>query len=336
MKSGCNVKKAGTFFLFMILVIVILPFLIVRGCGPGPEGGGGKETKDLKIRVYVHTQDKIVEMNMEEYIKGVVAAEMPAEFELEALKAQAVAARTYAYGRMKKIYGAKDDVHKGADICTDPGHCQAWISKEEAFKKWKVFSSLRYWNKISRAVSETRGMLLLYNSTVVNPVFHANSGGKTENAEDVWEGGPVPYLKSVISKGEEDSGDFERSTDIGIEDFQSKLKERYPQMKLTQKDIMKDIKILNLTEGGRVKTIKIGNTSIKGTDFRSLFSLRSANFTLEKGGEETIKITTKGNGHGVGMSQWGANHMAKNGAGYEEILKYYYTGVKLAALKDVN
>ncbi|MCX7842470.1 MAG: stage II sporulation protein D [Clostridia bacterium] len=326
-------RKTVYYMLAMMIAIILLPLLIVRGCGSKNVKKPDSE-KDLSIKVYMHQTRTVEEMDFEEYLKGVVAAEMPASFETEALKAQAVAARTYAYGRLKKIYLPKNDTHMGADICTDPTHCQAWISKEAAMKKWGIFSSLKNWNKISKAVNETRGILIAYKGAIVNPVFHSNSGGRTENAEDVWGGGGVPYLRSVQSYGEELYSGFETVAEIPCKEFVSKLKAQYPDIILSEQNLKSQIKILDYTEGERVKNIKVGNITIKGTDFRKALSLKSANFKIEEGSKDMIKITTKGNGHGVGMSQWGANYLAKNGGTFEEILKYYYKGIEIFNIEE--
>lgn len=353
-------KKIGYFLILIIAVIIILPMLIVKSYsfnitgkktsktdnenregkqGESPVGAGDQreEEKDkIKIKVYIESEDKVKEMELEEYVIGVVAAEMPAEFAFEALKAQAVAARTYAYGRLKGIYTSKDDMHRGADICTDFTHCQAWVSKEEAIKKWDVDYANTYWDKIKKAVEETKGIIILYKGVIANPVFHSNSGGKTENAEEVWDVAPVDYLKSVISEGEDASPVFKTVTKISSTEFYDTLKENYPDIKLNKNNIPGDIKILEYTEGERVKRIKVGNIEMKGTDFRKIFSLRSANFELNKDENDMIEIITYGNGHGVGMSQWGANNLAKNGKNWEEIIKYYYIGVELDTIDNVE
>lgn len=316
----------------MAFIIVGIPLFIVRSCNEEEYITKKEESSGINIKVYMHTEKKVVTMPLEEYIKGVVAAEMPAAFEPEALKAQAVAARTYAYGRMIKKYVPKEDAHEGGDICTDSTHCQAWVSKKEAMKKWGIFSALMNWNKISKAVAETRNTIIVYDNSVVNPVFHSNSGGRTENAEEVWEGSSVPYLKSVESRGEDTNPAYKNIVEISSKDFCRKLKSQYPEIRINEKDILKDIKVLEKSEGGRVKNVKVGNITLKGTELRTLFSLKSTNFILKKEGASNIKITTYGNGHGVGMSQWGANSMAKEGRKYDEILKYYYKGVEVKTI----
>jgi len=333
-------KNIVHYALLMVLVIIVLPLAIVRGCSRTEESDpllpDKRPTEETIIKVYISSEDQVREMPLEEYIKGVVAAEMPADFELEALKAQAVAARTYVYGRVKGLYGSKDDVHKGADICTDHSHCQAWKEKEDAMRSWGIFTAYSNWRKIERAVMETKDVVIVYNDKVINPLFHASSGGRTENVEDVWEGKPVDYLKSVPSYGEEDSPNYIYSTEFKTADIIEILKKEYPDFECNEEDLFSDMEIIDYTEGGRVKNIKIGNINIKGTDVRKLLSLRSANFKIEKVDNDTLKITTTGHGHGVGMSQWGANYLAKKGGAFDEILKYYYLGLELTTIIEYD
>lgn len=332
-------KKVIYYVIIMIIVTIILPMLIVRGCNTVIEDvkpKGKVEKSEVKIKVYIKDKDKVEEMSLENYIKGVVAAEMPVEFELEALKAQAVAARTYAFSRIMNLYPSKDDTHKGAHICTDSKHCQAWVNKEDVIKKWSSISANRNWKKIETAVKETENLIILYNNKPINPLFHANSGGRTENCEDVWEGTEVPYLKSVKSDGDGDDPEFEVVTVFKEENIIESLKADYPEMSLNDADLLSSFSILELSEGGKVKKCKVGNIELKGTDIRNILSLRSTNFKVEKGKEGELNITTIGFGHGVGMSQYGANYLAKNGGSYEEILKHYYMGVSLGSCSKVD
>ncbi len=320
----------------MLTVVILLPLLIVKGCGY--KGEEPSEVPDVitgeKILVYDASTKKVKNMSLEEYIMGVVAAEMPADFDLEALKAQAVAARTFAYGRKVHAFASSPGVHDNADICTNPAHCQAWKSKEAKMKEWGVFNAARNWNKIAQAVNETKGLIVTYNGKVINALFHSSSGGKTENSEDVWEGVEVPYLRSVESNGEDAAKDFKAVVTIKISEFIDKLKTKYPDTRLSSKNVLSSIKVLEYSEGGRVKTLKVGDNTMKGTDLRTLLGLRSTNFKIEKSGEDSVKITTLGYGHGVGMSQWGANYLAKRGGTFEEILRYYYTGVQITSIND--
>jgi stage II sporulation protein D len=335
-------KKLVYYSIMMLIVVVVMPMLIVRGCGRIPEETVEPDTpskvqqqQGIKINVYDKTEDQVKTVLLEEYIKGVLAAEMPAEFGIEALKAQAVAARTYAVSRMmpdgkikmKGLYRAADEVHNDADVCTDFAHCQAWISKQTAVKGWGIFNSYRYWRKIEKAVKETNNMVMVYNGKIINPLFHSNSGGRTENIEDVWEGKPEPYLKSVPSSGEEETKDYKSEVVVSVNDFINTMKKEFPDFKASPKKISDSIKVIDYTAGGRVKDIRIGNETLKGTKVRTLFSLKSANFKIEAEGKNSLKITVIGYGHGVGMSQWGANYLAQTGGSFEEILKYYYKGV---------
>ncbi len=281
---------------------------------------------DSKIDVYFASDDKVKSMDIEEYILGVLAAEMPASFELEALKAQAVAARTYT---AEKVLSASGKSHEnGADICTDYSHCQAYITVEQAKKKWgKNASSLL--EKCKKAVSETKNVVAIYNNEPIKAVFHAYSAGRTEDASDVW-GGTVSYLKSVDSPGDLKVPDYESEVKVPLDEFKEKLHKKYD-VDFSEKIIGKSVK----TEGGAVDTIEIGNRKLKGTEVRSLFALKSACFEVVPC-EEYILFKVKGYGHGVGMSQYGANYYAKEGYTYDEILKKYYTGIKLGYLSDIK
>lgn len=331
-------KKLMYYAVLMIAIVVMLPMTIVKGCGPSYTPKPPEEEKPVpeiarKITVYNTLLVKIEEMDLDEYIKGVVAAEMPADFALEALKAQAVAARTFAYGRMTGVYKAKQDAHEGADICTNSAHCQAWMSKKSAMEKWSPLFAARNWGKIERAVNETSDMIVVYQGSIANTLFHASSPGKTENAEEVWSGVSVPYLRSVESEGEEASKGYITTISLGIDQITEKLLEAYPENEFSE-DLLESIRIVDYTTGGRVKTIKVGDITMKGTQFRTLFGLRSACFKLESDEDDQLKITTTGHGHGVGMSQWGADSLAKKGGTYSEILQHYYTGVDIISIQD--
>lgn len=334
MKCGGKMKKLVYYAGIMFSVIILLPLLIVKGCNYSKEEVPEQNKPQIveKIKIYDSIRNTVMEMELEEYLKGVVAAEMPADFDLEALKAQAVAARTFTYGKLKGDYPANAGLHDGTAICTDSTHCQAWKSKEDAMKGWGFFRASANWRKIEKAVNETKGIITTYDNKIINALYHANSGGKTENCEDVWEGVAVPYLRSVTSNGENAASDFKVTLSMPANDFTTALKKKYPDIKLNDKNILSKIKILAYTSGGRVKTIKIGDITMKGTEFRTLFNLRSANFKIESSGKDNLKITTIGYGHGVGMSQWGANWLAKRGGTYDEILKYYYTGVDIISI----
>ncbi|HEX2926563.1 MAG TPA: stage II sporulation protein D [Ruminiclostridium sp.] len=336
-------KKVISYIILMAFIVVLVPLMIVHfnGKEEGPVQGQAKpesnssvkQNNAVTINVYITNQKKTVKMYLEDYIKGVLAAEMPAEFDIEALKAQAVAARTYALGRAVKLY-ASAGVHDDADVCTDPGHCQAWISKDTAMKRWGLLSSFKYWSKITKAVNDTKGQVIEYNKVLINPLFHSNSGGHTENVEDVWDGTSEPYLRGVKSPGEDTFREYETTVELPGSEMIETLKKNNPKIHIDGKDLFSNIRIERYSSGNRVMDMKIGNLNVKGTDFRKMFNLKSTNFKIKRLSDGKIAITTYGYGHGVGMSQCGANYMAQKGSSYEEILKYYYKGVQIVRINS--
>lgn len=282
------------------------------------------------VKMYNRKTDTIEELPLEDYIAGVVSAEMQANFNEEALKAQAVAARTYYFS--KRIAPCSDA--KGGEICNST-HCQVYLSKDERMTSWAKSEAEKNWNKIVNAVESTKGQVLIYDGQIVKyPQFFATSSGKTESAVDVLSN-EVPYLQSVDSPGEEIANKYETSIDVKMTELVNKINKAYPKANLTVGNVALKISIATRTDGGAVKEIKLGEESISGVKFRELFGLNSANFTLEFS-KDSIKINCKGYGHGVGMSQWGANAMGKTGVSYDNILKHYYTGVEIDKIKYEN
>ncbi len=279
------------------------------------------------IKVYLTNNKKVLSMPIEEYIKGVVSAEMPASFELDALKAQAVAARTYAYMCLNKNQDGCP-YNKNADITDDYHQYQAFLTKEESLKLWSKSSANKYWNKISKAVDSTKGEVLFYNNDIIYAAFHSNSGGKTEDGYALTHE-KYPYLKSVLSLGEETDPDYKSTLTINKDKFNSILKNLDTNYKgLPLKNSLKYIKVISKTPVNRIDKIKISNCTFSGPQIRSAFKLKSSNFTLKELDTNFI-FTVIGFGHGMGMSQYGANNMAKSGFDFIEILEHYYQGVKL-------
>ncbi|WP_028991500.1 stage II sporulation protein D [Thermoanaerobacter thermocopriae] len=338
----------GVFLIFFSLII--LPSIIVFGFNPHrtsstPEnevklinGGNLVKVDNLNnkdyhtVNVFITNQNKIQKIDLEEYVKGVVAAEMPAEFEIEALKAQAVTARTYVLSKEIVLGGKGCQLHPGADVCTDSEHCQAWQSEEELRQKWGENFD-KYYVKISQAVADTEELVLVYNDALIVPAYHAISGGKTENSEDVWQS-KIPYLRSVVSPGEEVASKYKTTVVMSKEEFINKLKQKKPSLKLDNSDILNQIKDVERTQAGHIKTLKIGNMTFGGEEIREIFDLNSTNFNFKAQGNNIV-ITVIGYGHGVGMSQYGANALAKQGKKFDEILKYYYTGVEIVKIEDL-
>ena len=269
---------------------------------------------------------EIEELPLDTYLLGVVSAEMPANFEQEALNAQALVARTYT------IYSIvhNQDKHGEADICDDSNCCQAWISKEDRMARWEEAERESNWRKIEVAVNTTAGRIITYNGEVIDAFFHSNSGGTTEAPVNVWGGTNYPYLQSVETAGEDAYSQYSSEVVLTKEELQNKILAKHSDFTIdyNQSDC---IQILEYTESGRVKTIKIGNLNLSGVEVRSTLGLKSANFEITIDGDN-IKFAVKGYGHGVGMSQTGADSMAKSGSNYEEIVKHFYTGVEITEM----
>ena len=217
--------------------------------------------------------------------------------------------------------------HEGADVCDDSNCCEAWITKEARFERWDEDKREEYWNKIEEAVNSTKGKVIKYNGEIIKAFFHSNSGGKTENVSVVWGGADLPYLQSVETSGEDAYLQYASELEISKTDFETKIKEKYPDFEIDYNDI-NCIEVKEFTDGNRVKTIKIGNKELSGVEVRTLLGLRSAHFTYEINGDN-IKFSVIGYGHGVGMSQTGADSLAKQGYNYEDIIKHFYTGVEI-------
>ena len=325
-------KKAICISFSIIILMFLIPILFTNTRMIETSSENKKEvieeaiiydyTKYSKIKLLHKDTNKVEEINLDEYIACVVSAEMPVAYDIEALKAQAVVARTYT---IYKITTSKK--HKNADICDDSTCCQAWISKEDRLNKWKQTDRTKNWNKIQQAVNDTVGKIITYDDKPINAFFHANSGGKTETPFYVWGGNGYPYLQVVETSGEENYSQYKSEAEFSKKEFENKIKEKHKDFEIdyTKKDC---IKIEERDKSNRVVTVKIGNLKLSGVETRTLLGLRSANFEIEIK-DDNIKFTVIGYGHGVGMSQTGADALAKQGKNYKEIIKHFYTGVEI-------
>lgn len=304
----------------------------------------GPDLTVTEVAVYLHGTSSLGRMSLEEYVRGVVAAEMPASFNVESLKAQAVAARTYVVGRMRSLGGRGCDRHPEADVCTDPTHCQGWLSDDELTRKWGYLDYLVYRRKVSEAVEATGGIILTYEGRAIDPVYHANSGGVTENSEDVWTVS-VPYLRSVTTAYEKGSPHYRDTFSFTVADIERLLGIDLVEKRETVEVIdgheikvveqgnisPESVEIVDQSENGHVRLVRLGDSLFLGSEVRQRLGLPSARFTVDTLPDRLI-VMTIGYGHGVGMSQYGADRMAENGYDYQEILRHYYTGVQLAKL----
>ena len=264
-----------------------------------------RECYDSKREVTVSVEGTERRMALSDYLCGVLMGEMPGSFPLEALKAQAVAARTYTLQRLEA----------GGALSDDPAECQAFCDPDQAGTKYGEQADA-VMEKLRRAVEETDGQVMIYDGTLITATYFSCSGGRTESAQAVW-GSSVPYLLSVDSPGEEDADSFES------------------RMELTRSELMERLEIpdteireITYTEGGGVETMTIGGRSFSGVELRQRLGLRSTNVRIDISGD-TVTVDVKGFGHRVGMSQYGAKAMAERGQSYREILAWYYTGAEL-------
>lgn len=271
------------------------------------------------VNISLETDGEIVQIPLEEYLVGVVLSEMPATFEMEALKAQAVAARTFS---LKQLNNGK---HEHFNLCSSSTCCQAWTS-ETAVKNKFGTSFDQYWSKAASAVAETSGEAVYYENKLIDAVYFSCSGGMTEDAVAVW-GNDVPYLRGVSSPGEEASSAYTSEVVVSFERFKQIMMTANEKITLTGNPSGWFGEI-ERTEGNGIKSMEIGNCSISGLEMRKLFGLKSTNFEIAVS-EEGVTFSVWGYGHRVGMSQYGANAMAKAGKSYKEILRHYYSGVEI-------
>lgn len=336
-------RKFFIYFFAFIFVCFLLPALLTkRNIATSVETEKNVSQEEIKddnettlseydyknygtIKLLHHETGEVEEVALDTYLCNVVSAEMPADYEFEALKAQAVVARTYT------IYKIQNKKHENADICDDSTCCQAWVSKETRLARWEESQRESNWAKIEQCVNDTKGKIITYEGKPINAFFHANSGGTTELPVNVWGGTGLPYLQVVETAGEEGYTQYSSEVTLSQKELLNKLRTKYDDIQINFDD-NEDVRILEYTDSNRVKTVKFGNHEISGVETRSLLGLKSTNFEIIKEGE-TIKFSVKGYGHGVGMSQTGADTMAREGNNYEDIIKHFYVGVEI---KEVN
>ena len=297
-----------------ILLPILLSFAIHKSDSIFPSKS---EQDEYIIKILDTSNNKIIKMQLEEYVWRVAAKEIPVSFHDEALKSQIVAARTYAIRKMNK------NTHNNADICTDHNHCSAFLAHGEEIKKFgNNYKTIC--KKLSNLAKRTKGQILTYNNEPILAVFHAISSGTTEKSSDVWQE-QLPYLINIDSSVDKKVDGF-ATTICYTEDELKKI------LNIPNKP---QIEIISRTDAGSVKSIKINNVIYNGNDIRTLLKLRSCNFNIEpKDGSYIFYV--KGYGHGVGLSQCGANEYAKSGLKYTDILYKYYPGAKLENLNNLS
>lgn len=338
-------SKTLTFFYIIICFLIILSSILFcinffknqKGNKIVEKKKEKKEVIEYKanqtIRVRFHQTDEIVAMDINDYLRGVVPSEMSPSYNIEALKAQALVARTYTYNKMEVQAEGED-----ADICDNFAHCQAYYPKEKLFEIWKnkgydEYTINEFWYKVNLAVTSTQNEVIVYDGKLIKAFFHASSPYRTEDISQIWGGESFPYLVSVENKEMEDYENRTSKVEINYEEFFYKLKENNQISSNVTLDDIKNCDIGEKTISDRVKNIKIGNEYVSSEKLRTIFGLKSTNFWLEKTDEKII-FNVIGYGHGVGMSQVGAYTYADEGMNYKEIIKHYYTGVDIIKLDD--
>ncbi len=296
--------------LLLTCLIIFIPYIIVS-LFIKEENIKFKYSSNMVVRVKQTDSEEVIKIPFEDYIVGVLAGEMPISFEIEALKAQAVAARSYV---MKKMEYNKDKVYDVVDTVLN----QVYLDDEHLRAVWKDDYNNNI-NKIKKAVLETHNEYLEYDGKVVDAMFFSTSVGFTENSEEVFPN-EVPYLRSVESKWDEISPVYEVNYNFDLKDFYQKLDLGY--------NDKVNLEVIDKTSTGRIKKIKINNKLFDGSEVVNKLELKSNHFTINQNNDK-VHIVTKGYGHGVGMSQYGAQGMALEGYKYDEILKHYYQDVKI-------
>jgi stage II sporulation protein D len=331
MKKKFNpiIVVAALLFTVILLIptVLVLPFSGEQASGELSEEVNTAEVEvssepsadsAVEVAVFRTAQSEVEKVPLNEYLIGVVAAEMPAEFELEALKAQALTARTYYV--KQRMGGATTGLPDGAHVTDTTAH-QVYLNKAELKKQWKGEFDQKF-AKVRQAVEETDGQILTYDGEPIEATFFSTSNGFTENSEDYWSNN-IPYLRSVKSPWDTSSPKYTEQKIIPISEFEKKLgvklADRSQVGKITQK-----------TEGNRVGKVEIGGKVLSGKVVRETLGLNSSDFNWYAKGDNIV-IETKGYGHGVGMSQYGANGMAAEGKNYKDIVQHYYQGVEIAS-----
>lgn len=335
-------KKGMYAVLSLVVVMLLSAFFLPERAGEEPaekkffsalpsmfymEKGEKEEAEDegIRINVYHLKEDKIRSVALEDYVAGVVAAEMPMSYQSEALSAQAVAARSYALFKSKYHSGEGCLSHPGADVCSSPGCCQGYCPPDDQ----------QYKNAI-KAAKDTENLIVTFRNHPIRALYHACSGGHTENAENVYSEA-LAYLRGVPSPGEEaEYENFETRKSMDITELMEAFSDEEDVVFLTDYPISEQMEILSLSDTGRVTEMRVGLTRMSGTQFRRLTGIASSNFHMEFDDENAcVTFFLKGAGHGVGLSQAGAQAMALKGEDFYDILTHYYTGASVIALKDV-
>jgi stage II sporulation protein D len=334
------IRNAAILFLGIVVIVICLPAAAVSiGRPPSPriepeaeeEPEPAPEPESIKIRFYRTDLDEVVTMDLEEYLVGVVLAEMPSSFEMEALKAQAVAARTYTLKRSRLMGGQGcDNSPEPADICSDSTHCQAWLDPQKKAMDSSAAEADHDLARVRAAVEATAGEVIVYEGHLIEAVYHSTCGGRTESSQAIWSGGPTPYLQDLICPYCSHSPYYRRETLISYETLGEALLKDVAIPAATMAQL--PLAVLEETPGGRVGILQVSESKFEGKEIRTLLGLPSTAFTWEHR-EDGLLFKTRGHGHGVGLCQYGADGAAASGKNYRQILSFYYPGTDIIFTK---
>lgn len=317
-------KRITSYLVALVLIVTVaVPYMVLEGVTSSHEAKEDKGTEasapveveknEYNISVYLRNRGVTVTVPLEEYVTCVVASEMPSDFEPEALKTQAVAARTFGIARQ-------------GNLCNTV-HCQAYKTKSELIARNGQAWADMYWDKIEKAVAETAGLVLTYDGELVQQaMFFSSSGGRTENSEDIFQT-KVPYLRSVSSRVEPEATHSNDTYEFPMNKFISIINSIGGATPVNEKDVRRT-KVIKRSQGGSVQEIRIGDNVFSGSEIKKLFGITSMKYYLRVV-DGNVLINSRGFGHGVGLSQYGANGMAKKGYTFDKILTHYYKGVEI-------
>jgi stage II sporulation protein D len=328
-------SKKGALFLFLMLLLtmILIPLVSLGGGSSAGNSSGNGISEDFspppsasgrQFRIRDTATGKILIVNDADFVRGTVACEMSPDAPPEALKAQAVAAYTY-YSRIREM---KRKQGSSSDFDATPSNWNIYASDDEMKKRWGS-SYQKYSDTLKAASNAVTGQVLEYGGSLIDATYFATSGGSTEDAADVW-GSKCPYLISVASPWDAYAGGYQTTASFPDDDFRSRIQKAIPSASFSG-DAGGWVGSADRSPAGTVKAISVGGKTVTGSQVRQAFDLRSADFTVSHT-DGKFTFTVKGYGHGVGMSQTGAEGMARQGAGYKEILAWYYPGTKIVSL----
>lgn len=308
------------------VVVLLFPFILTMFLSSTSRDNDSIEAMNFKIRHNIG--DKIENISFDTYIMGVVAANMPAGYQMEALKCQAVIARTYALYNISLL---KEEGHADQNFTTSELGLQ-YIPISDLEQYWGSEDYKTYLAKIENAVQATKDEVLVYDGNLILPVFFETGSGYTRNASEAW-GVDIPYLTSVSSKQDVTSINYLKISEYYISDLIDLLEKKYPDVQISKDNFFEEVTVTERDSTNYVTKIKLGTKTITGEEFAKVLGLNSNHFYIEEY-NGNARIICTGVGHGVGLSQYGSNAMAEEGYPYTEILSHYYTGATIMTLNE--